>query len=202
MQDYENVKIPFLSIREIEKLASDFISQYWLAGKYPVEMMDIVEHYLKIRIWPIPGLEDICGSDCCISSDWKTVFIDKTKYEDELNRWDKRINFSLAHEIGHLILHKDFYESLKIEEYDDLIRFIEKCPREEYWRLEKQAHSFAGRVLVPREPLIHEIKNLSRRGFPEKSEIYLQDKFKVSNDVLIRRIQAEKIELDTEIFGP
>jgi len=98
-----------------------------------------------------------------ITSDWKSLYIDKDLFEDE--RRQNRLRFSLAHEIGHLVLHKNFYAILEINSFEDFYKFINSVSAEQYRYLEIQANKFAGHILVPRNLLNNELnKELKRAG--------------------------------------
>ncbi|MFI5224572.1 MAG: ImmA/IrrE family metallo-endopeptidase, partial [Nitrospirales bacterium] len=61
--------------------------------------------------------------------------------------------FSVAHEIGHLILHRDIYAGLQHATAAEWFDYISAIPEVEYGWVEWQAYEFAGRLLVPPEPL-------------------------------------------------
>lgn len=71
--------------------------------------------------------------------------MDKYVYEKIENRY----RFSLAHEIGHMILHKDLYDHYKFNSIGEWIKVINEIPQDLKERAEFQAKEFAGLVLVP-----------------------------------------------------
>lgn len=189
--DYTKIKIPELTKKQIEKLAQEFRSEHWAGKESPLNILDIVEFDLGMNLIPIPGLEELCATDAFITSDWKSVCIDKKQYEDP--RYDRRTNFSVAHEISHFVLHKIFFESLKICDLAGWYRFIEDCPQSEYAKLEKQAHRFAAALLMPVAELRNELEillNQSKKNLIKKDQILkiLSDKFQVSEKALKVRI--------------
>ena len=135
---------PYISKREIWKKADDFRNKY-SKNKCPVEIIDIAEIDLRIRIFPLPNLYTTTGSEAFITSDFSMIYVEKTQY-DHNNK--NRLRFSVAHEIGHLILHKDFYESIGVRDLDSMLKFLGEIPDEQYSFLETHANEFAGRVLV------------------------------------------------------
>jgi Zn-dependent peptidase ImmA (M78 family) len=58
----------------------------------------------------------------------------------------------MAHEIGHLILHQDFYASLNIKNIEDFYGIVDKL-NDKYGIIEGHANRFANFLLVPRERL-------------------------------------------------
>ncbi|MBU1164459.1 ImmA/IrrE family metallo-endopeptidase [Patescibacteria group bacterium] len=166
--------------------------------------MNILEFDLKIHIIPSPNLESYCNTDALIASSWKYVYIDKDRYLDRSGAYDKRINFSVTHEIGHLVLHKGFYSKLEITNVKDFYKFFEEIPEPEYKRLEFQANMFAGKLLVPADELKKEIEKISKKIIQKKlaSENFgeaLSNKFDVSGKVIAIRVLSENITIPDEI---
>ena len=61
-----------------------------------------------------------------------------------------RANFSVAHELGHIILHEELYLAChSIEESVELSNRI----NEHYGRIERDANYFAGAILIPRKTI-------------------------------------------------
>jgi Zn-dependent peptidase ImmA (M78 family) len=148
--DYSKIKIPYIKNLGIEKQAQNFRRKYY-QGELPIDIEKIIDVSLEIDIIPLPNLEKMCNTDALITSDWQSLYIDKDLFEDE--RRQNRLRFSLAHEIGHFVLHKDLYNTFEINSFEDFYSFIDLMPGEQYGYLETQANKFAGYLLVPRETL-------------------------------------------------
>ncbi len=146
---YKSITVPFVGNFHIKKKADEFRLKFW-GNEIPVEIEEIVELKLKIRIIPIPDLMNQCGVDAQITSDFKSIYVDQKNYEKDTNRF----RFSLSHEIGHFILHKKFYQDLKILNFSDINNFMEMISEEEYSYLETQANKFGNYLLLPREELL------------------------------------------------
>ena len=160
--DYTQIQIPYIGNLVIKNKADLFRTKYW-DEILPVDIEKIIDVNLEINIIPLPDLEKLCNTDALITSDWKSLYIDKDLFEDE--RRQNRLRFSLAHEIGHLVLHKSFYASLVINSFEDFYKFINSVSAEQYRYLEIQANKFAGHILVPRNLLNNELnKELKRAG--------------------------------------
>lgn len=104
------------------------------------------------------------------------------------------------HEVGHLVLHKNWYEKYGPKSLEDYLSFHERIDKEVYKYLEIQAHTFAGLVLVPTNLLLKELKNrIGKVPSHETPEILipiaqdLLDIFRVSGEVVWRRLQKEGI---------
>lgn len=146
--DYSKIKIKPLSNQQIREAADIVRLKFW-GNKIPVDVEHILELKLKISIIPSPGLNSQFSFDSFISSDWKNVYVDNASYNDD--RYYCRIRFSLAHELGHLFLHKELFESLKIKSFEDYQKFYKEVPNDQYNFLESQANKFAGYLLIPYE---------------------------------------------------
>lgn len=148
--DYSKLKIKPLSNRQISEAADKTRLKFW-GDKIPVDIEKILEIGLKISIIPSPGLQNRVNVDAFISSNWKNIYVDNGRYMSD--SYYRRIRFSLAHELGHFILHKDIFESLNIDTLEEYYRFYNECPQEQSKYLEAQANKFAGYLLMPRDIL-------------------------------------------------
>jgi len=185
---YKNIAVPFIGNYQIKKKADQFRGKFW-GNEIPVGIEGIVEIKLKIKIIPIPNLQNQCGVDAQITSDFSAVYVDQKSYENDTNRF----RFSLAHEMGHSVLHKDFYKNLKIVSLNDVFSFINEIDFKEYSNLETQANKFSNYFLLPREAIfkirtqvLNEVKKQHDIGkFDEKTlnsylASYISPRFNVS----------------------
>ncbi len=108
--------------------------------------------------------------------------------------------------MGHFVLHQYLYEQLVFDTPKDLFDFITNVPEEEYNSFEWQANEFAGRLLVPRDQLMHEIDKVIIQlrenslldllesepdGVLERVSPVLCKPFGVSEQVIELRVQKE-----------
>jgi len=121
------MQIPFFKNDELKQKAHEFRSKYW-GDSIPVDIEQIIEFKLSINIIPVPGLYRKCNAYALISSDWQTIYVDNDNYSDD--RCYNRLRFSLAHEIGHFVLHQDLYTSFNIQSMDDFYSIIEMMGKE------------------------------------------------------------------------
>ncbi len=204
MVDYSRISVPFIQPHKIA-LEADIMRQKYRPGQpSPLDVLGIAEFDLKMGIIPIPELDSPCDTNAYITAGWDYIYIDKKQYED--SRWDKRTNFSVAHELGHFVLHKTLYESLEVKELEDFYKFHQEFTTASYSRIETQANMFAARLLVPADELRQEVEKLLIAVRDKKlaqSEIRttLSDKFGVSDNVVFLRIVHEKIPVGDEILG-
>lgn len=95
-----------ISWAEIRKKVEEF-RKNWVKPVYkvPVPIIEIVELDLGIDVNPIAGLQSRCDLDAFLERDLSTICIDHDLYME--TRQENRLRFTLAHELGHLVLHKE-----------------------------------------------------------------------------------------------
>ena len=91
------------------------------------------------------------GIDAFLRSDFSGIVVDNNEYLDD--RYQNRLRFSIAHEVGHFVLHAKAYKDFGIRSAADYVNSIQKLSEKAYSALEWQANQFAGNILVPREEL-------------------------------------------------
>jgi len=193
------IKVPFKDHDNIETIANGFLQKNYSKEIYPIPIEEIVEFKLGLDIIPIPGLHKAFDIDGFLSSDRTSISIDESVYQSRPGRY----RFTLAHEIGHFILHKDLYEENFFKSIEGWKKFIEQFPEKEYSLFEWQAYEFAGLVLVPTRHLDrrskYRIKQIKALGIKNESVILdrtielLAKDFVVSQEVIRRRLINFKI---------
>lgn len=194
-----------LTWNQVRKEVEDFRAKYVNPpDKIPVPIIEIAEFDLRLAINPQPGLRHRSDIEAFLESDLQTLTIDQELYEDP--RQEKRLRFTYAHEIRHLVLHKKQIEKTKFKTEQEWIEFRLKMKEEDNSWFERQANEFAGRLLVPKNHLTNEIKK-HRDGIRKYREMIdngdeplkdavsrlVCDAFFVSSAVVYRRINAEQI---------
>jgi len=195
------ITAPYKNHNYIAKAADRFLTKYHPKKSYPIPVEEIAEFKLRLDIIPIPGLHKTFDVDGFLSSDCKSISVDEGVYQSRPGRY----RFTLAHEIGHLVLHKDMYNRYKFDNITEWKEFIEKFPEKEYSWFEWQAYEFAGLVLVPpvhlNKRVSYHTKEIESLGIKNKDVIndrvieFLSEDFVVSRDVIQRRLvrEAKKI---------
>lgn len=185
---------PNLTLFNVTKAAENFIKNLHPSLSLPIPIEDIVELKMNIALVVIPGIKDLIGVDSFISSDFSQITIDEYSF----TTYVERARFSIAHEVGHFILHKNWYEQNGPKSIEDYLTFYDRIDSGIYKFLEIQAQTFAGLVLVPRETLVKELKNKlgqvpSQEALEILAPVYqdLLNAFQVSGEVLLRRLQKE-----------
>lgn len=185
-----------LKFADVARAANNFLKTYHPSFVLPIPIEEIVEHKMDIAIFAIPGIKSLIGVDSFISSDFSQITVD----EDYFIKFPERTRFSIAHEVGHLILHKDWYEKYGPKNFEDYLSSHDKTDEQIYKFTEVQAQTFAGLVLVPTDQLFSELKKrLGRIPSLESPEVLapavqdLPEIFRVSDAVILRRLQKESI---------
>lgn len=151
----------------IEQLAKEFLEQYNKDGEIPTPIEQIVELELGITIIPIKKLLRDHHIDAFLSHDCQTIYIDEDNYMSQANR----ARFTLAHEVGHILMHRSIIENIKtIEEWK--VHILGAGSGRAIY--ETEANHFAGYVLVPTTNLLEaykEAKNKVTKMFNEYKKI-------------------------------
>lgn len=183
-------QVPYLSKIAIVRTTEEVLNEYW-DGNLPVNIEQICDG-IGINILPIPSLSKNFYIDAFISADFKTIFVDEDEYTKESHRY----RFSVAHELGHLVLHKKYYPR-EIKNLNEWVS-ISKSVTNDY--AEFQANYFAGNLLVPDVELAKQLNDAFDGSFARNywdassSELgkilnSIRQKFKVSDIVIARRIR-------------
>lgn len=107
MNDFE---VEFLDYREdIETKTIEFLRLYNKENKFPIPIEEIIDNILEMDIIPLPNLEKVFNTTGLLTSDLKHIYVDEWVY----NNQETRYRFTLAHEVGHRILHPKIYKSLQ-----------------------------------------------------------------------------------------
>jgi hypothetical protein len=162
------IAVPFLSEREIELAATRLLVEVEVGGlrnggriKPPVQIEEVLEKHLGLTL----DFDDLHGK-LGISRDgeepevlgalWAEtgeVFIDESLDPDEHPEREGRYRFTVAHEIGHWCLHKD-YLAPPTQQGGDLFGYSRPptviCRASQAKeRIERQADLFAAGLLMP-----------------------------------------------------
>jgi Zn-dependent peptidase ImmA (M78 family) len=180
--------------------------------KLPIDVEHLIEFKLGIDIRPVNFSQ--LGADYLgmLSHDLKTIFISNSIYAND--RFENRLRFTLAHELGHFQLHGSYLTKQSFKSTEEWIDFHLAMDPAELDIYEKNCNEFAGRFLVPLDILKTEINNLSQVIEEKKEEVVklqipvdindylipwvgdkLHRKFKVAPKTMEIRIEREKIKL-------
>ncbi len=194
--------IPIYSYEDLRKKADAFLRKYHPSGNIPIPIEEIVEFEFDINIVPVLGLQREFEVEGFTSGDLKNIYVDEYVYTDRITRY----RFTLAHEIGHIVLHRHLYDRHKFKSTAGWKEFINSLTEEEHSWLEYQGYAFAGLILVPREKLIkcaaEWTKKIKEKGISmEKNWDFAWDlitehvakAFLVSPDVVAKRMEKDSV---------
>lgn len=201
------IRPPRLTWAQVREKAEEFRGAHVAPiDLVPVPIVEIVEFGLKLTPIPVFRLLEDLDVDGFLTKDLQSICIDQDIYENQ--RKENRLRFTFAHEVGHLVLHEKEIRLCRFRTSTDWMRFREDFEEEDLQWFEQQAYEFAGRLLVPRRPLVEEIERLRpkiedfrRRGGSDDEQIIqaisrsVSRTFAVSADVVARRIKSEKLKL-------
>jgi Zn-dependent peptidase ImmA (M78 family) len=202
-----NLTIRPRSDGEIRAIADAFRRQHLPADAQtpPIDPLLIAEIQLRLNPIALPGLFKDLGIDAAILPDLTGLYVDEDAYmawEAERPPWvERRLRFSIAHELGHLEMHGDV---IRTSRFSSLAEFKQ-------WALnggahssaEYQANEFAGRLLVPVEILQDAFLEYARRaetfdpqwrsipGLRQRAAEQLAPRFGVNWEVISKRLHRE-----------
>lgn len=144
--DFTGINLPYLSYEKIEEVADAFRISNW-GSSIPVNIDWIIEYKLKIDLIPHPNLKYYTGVEALLASS-----LDKITYDSSI--LESRIVFSIAHEIGHFVLHKEAIKFLRPSSIDGWKSLILKMPQSILSKAETQANIFASYFLIPSKNIL------------------------------------------------
>ena len=150
----------FIRPEDLEALAKRFLAEHHASLEPPVPIEEIVEFDLRLDVVPLPNLYRDFQIESWLSHDMRSIFVDLRQCEE----METRYRFSLAHEVGHLLLHADLYRGSRLASFEDWVVFHERLDPVHRDSMEWQAKSLAGRILVPAAPLLKRAQQLIERA--------------------------------------
>ena len=198
----EQFKAPFLRKEDIWQKAEAFREAVWPSGKIPVDVMEIVEFELGLEFRAVTSLRADDDVDALLLGDWQTIIVDQGLFMDD--RYSNRLRFSIAHELGHFVLHRQVFDQIPRSTTEEWVCFMRDIPEKEYSFLEYHAYEFAGRFMVPVEALRHsfeeallrvEQNGMSRSTLEDAHLAYIANglarTFDLSSEVIEKRLKSE-----------
>lgn len=178
-------KLPNESIYQNDKLISENLCEY-LSNAFKVEF--VFDETLGNQ----EG-DEILGK---ITFDPLKIYITK---ELQLNKY--RWRFTLAHEVGHLILHQDTLKNYVTENIDiaEMLSLSGKFSSYTNKYLEMQANKFASILLLPKEPFLREVQKFFDKENLRRGYLYLDHQAvnqKLFRDLLL--ILQAKFDVSSE----
>lgn len=198
--------IPFLSSEELKKEAKEI---YQLQ---PLQTNDVAGEVLAKNFPMIEVRYDNLSQGLLGTIDLRNNII--TLSEDIISDTN-RVHFTLAHEIGHLVLHRKFLrkEFSSVDDYIDISILSDKNIK----RMEYQANVFASYLLLPERKFYYEVALLFKEYSITKGRLYLDHqlcnrrnvslilqrlsrKFQVSQQAIAIRLKNEKLLIEADNY--
>lgn len=204
MTDSFDKRTLYVTQEQINEKVRLFRSEHWPRDTIPVDIELIIE-LQGLVLEPISGMKRDVDITACLCPDLQTIVVDLETMCDPRQAFYFR--FSIAHEVGHLVLHRVFFQWQKacgIRSVREWVRLVRKCNTELFpYRFERDADEFAGQLLVPRNHLEKALKGAwtpqqreEVKGFPAESvreflasRIYRH--FEVNPKVIAIRLERE-----------
>ena len=196
-----DIPVPRLSYEDMRAKANELLRTHNPSRQIPVPIEQIMEFGFEVTIIPLPGLREVHEVDAFMSQDCCTMFADSAMLE---HRSPNRYRFSLAHELGHIVLHQEAFEALSFNSAAEWKRVMQLMSELDRQSLEWQAYCFGGLVLVPRQPLKDKLTNAinlaKSKGFSfsgnlEVAKSYISTslgkEFQVSSQVIEKRLDKD-----------
>ena len=160
------IDIPYMKKSEIEDLANGLYKKYRFSSN-DIAGEIIAKEYNDYRIRFDDMPMGVLGS---LSLSEKVISVSNEIINDVHRR-----NFTLAHEIGHLILHRKLLlgKMDKIQDYS--MHYASQIPEQIIKRIEIQANYFASYLLMPRDLLIRKLSTLNVKYGMTKGYLFLDN---------------------------
>ena len=195
--------IPVYSYEDLRSKADDFLKKHHPSGTVPVPIEEIVEFDFGINIVPVLGLQREFEVEGFLSGDLKDIYVDEYVYTDRITRY----RFTLAHEIGHIVLHRHLYDKHRFTSIHGWQEFINSMTEEQHSWLEYQGYAFAGLVLVPKEKLLPVRDRVDKKDGDKGISMeknwdfawellteHVAKAFLVSPDVVEKRVEKDEVK--------
>ena len=140
-----NPTIPYYTYAKIGKQAQTYLTQYHPTLELPIPIEEIIELKMGLNIFPFPRLYKDHRLNGYLSRDRTTIYVDEIQY----HQFNEKYRYTLAHELGHYVLHRSWYEDVPYDSPDEFVRWRLSIPPEDIGWFETQGDWFAGHVLVP-----------------------------------------------------
>lgn len=174
ISDKHYIKIPFIDDDEIKKIASSLYNEFQLETD-EISGEILFKKFPKYKI----TFEDFPKGVLGVLSLKHNII----SLSNEIRNDNKRRNYTIAHEIGHIVLHSSFFDTIdRAYEYDD-DNVSPIVSEEVYKRMEVQANLFASYLLIPEKKLFVYFNKLLKDLNIHKKQLYLDSQPCNINDV-------------------
>lgn len=201
---------PFLPNKKIIEIVEGYLKEHKLFETIPVPVEEHLDLKLGINIIPIPGLQTTFEVEGFTSSDLTSIYVDDNIAAHSQTRY----RFTLAHELGHIVMHADLLRNHSFSNIIQWKEFQSELDERDRSKIEYQGYTFGGLLLVPQ----HHLRRVFSAAIPEVEEMVnkaksakcerdayigyaidnlariLAPKFEVSIDVMNKRIRFDSLD--------
>ena len=197
-------------------VAEEVRKQYWPSLEVPVDIDHIIDIKLGLGVIPMDGLRNNLDIYGFLTSDRSAIYIDSEMMITP--KFEAVLRFTMAHELGHYFLHKDFYETNRVTSVNQWKNLLSSIDGPNLAAYEDQADEFAGRLLVPVADLEKALMNISgflkkfqetskphygKEEFERIAPLYAADlltsQFNVPFELMYQRLMRENIKVHSFI---
>lgn len=171
-------------------MAEQVRTKYSVSRIIPVDIEDIIEIRLELGVIPWPNLRNAHDIYGFLSNDRTSIYVDSGMFMDP--KFEAALRFTMAHELGHFFLHKEFYEEHPITDANDWKALLAHIDGANLVAYEDQADEFAGRLLVPLQDLKSELTSMA----PFLAEVKRTNEFQFDSDnyqQLLLNVAADRL---------
>lgn len=142
------MRAPRLTYDDIRSEAVRFLGEYHPTGELPIPIENIVEMGLRLAV-VLEEMRDAYGISGYLTQDRLEIRVDPELLHDRL---ETHYRFTLAHEVGHYVLHGEAYAYASRMSLDEWRQAVLSGQMGDPW-FDSHADAFAGLVLVPGQHL-------------------------------------------------
>lgn len=102
--------VQYLPDSEIDAKVQECMVRYPHRSQIPFPVEELMEFDLELEILPLPNLQRDYEVEGFTTSDMKTVYVDEFVWRHRPTRY----RFTLAHELGHILFHPEFFEQVTL----------------------------------------------------------------------------------------
>jgi Zn-dependent peptidase ImmA (M78 family) len=171
------MQVKYISDADLEKFAHSFLQKHGYLDSVPIDIERLCET-AGVSVLPTDNLKTTLGIDAYITDSCSLIVIDKECFLEQI----PRARFSMAHELSHKLLHEDLFKEAKVTNLAEYKAFrASLAPLNQ--RVEVQAYSLAGSLLMPKQLLNKELtKRISLYGNIEA--LTIGDAYDILNELL------------------
>ncbi|HXF49226.1 MAG TPA: ImmA/IrrE family metallo-endopeptidase [Verrucomicrobiae bacterium] len=142
--------VPYLTYQDIGRKTQEFLSLYHPSLSIPVPIEQIIEFDLEMNIIPLPNLYRQFSINGFLTSDFEEIYVDEIQF----SKYNEKYRFTLAHELGHFVLHKDSFKDVSVTSLQEYVGWHKMADNDDIGWFETHGNWFAEQLLVPSQQLV------------------------------------------------